>query len=242
MGGRKGQTKRQIILALYEAEVSGEHITATDLAALCKRLESTISEHLADLRERGFVRECGTVRGWLELTSAGRAFARSLLPQPEGIEYRGIIAAGPAARVEEVHDTLMPPEFDPANHFALKVRGTSMISFGILDGDIAIFRKFEGQNIAEGKIVAARVPEGTGIDDDDWLDHLEAWISRYDEAHDPPCDHVTLKQFNARFRSYWRRGVEQQRAVTTLRGSSGSFRPRGIEIDGILAYLMRGYD
>lgn len=241
--GRKGQTKRCIILALYEAEVSGRHISATDLAVLCKLRENTISEHLSDLRERsGFVRECGTLRGWLELTPAGREYARSLQPRAEGIAFRGVIAAGPAAPIEEINDVITVPEFDPATHFALRVRGTSMVGFGILDGDLVIFRKVESwKDVPDGKIVAARVPEGTGIDGDDWLDHLATTTSEFDN-HTPALDHVTLKQFNARFRSYCRDGVQQRRAAPTLRGSNGVFRPLAIAIDGVMVHLMRDCD
>lgn len=243
MGGPTGRTKQRIILALYEAEGSGRHITATDLVALCNVKINTISEHITELRERaGFVRECGNVRGWLDLTPSGRDYARSLRPRSEGIEFRGIIAAGPAARIEEVNDVLSLPDFDPATHFALKVRGTSMIGFGILDGDTVIFRKVENwQVVPDGRIVAARVPEGTGIDHDDWLDHLHSTISQLD-GDVPPLDHVTLKQFTSRFRSYLRGGFDEQRAAPTLRGSNGIFRPKAIAIDGIMVHLIRNYD
>lgn len=243
MGGPTGRTKQRIILALYEAEESGRHITATDLVALCKVKINTISEHISDLRERsGYIRECGNVRGWLELTPAGRDYARLLRPRSEGIVFRGVIAAGPAARIEEINDVLTVPEFDPAIHFALKVRGSSMVGFGILDGDIVIFRKVESwKAVPDGKIVAARVPEGTGIDGDDWLDHLDTTIGQFD-GDIPPLDHVTLKQFNARFRSYFHGGIQQQRAAPTLRGSSGVFRPLAVAIDGVMVHLMRDCD
>lgn len=244
MGGPTGRTKQRIILALYEASESGKHITATDLVGVCGVKLNTISEHLAYLREHaGFIRECADVRGWLELTQIGRDYARSQRPPTDGIVFRGVIAAGPAARIEEINDVITLPQFDPAMHFALKVRGTSMVGFGIFDGDLAIFRKVDRwQEIPDGRIVAARVPEGTGGDDDDWIDRLDAQINQFDETDAPPLDHVTLKQFTGRFRSYFRDGVELQRSTSTLRGSNGVFRPRAIEIDGVLVQSMRNYD
>ena len=243
MGGPTGRTKQRIILALYEASESGKHITATDLVGPCGVKLNTISEHITELRERaGYIRECADFRGWLELTQLGRAYARSLQPRAEGIAFRGVIAAGPAAPIEEINEMIAVPEFDPATHFALRVRGTSMVGFGILDGDMVIFRKVESwKDVPDGKIVAARVPEGTGIDGDNWLDHLATTVSEFDD-NTPPLDHVTLKQFNARFRSYCHDGVQQRRAAPTLRGSNGVFRPLAIAIDGVMVHLMRDYD
>ena len=243
MGVPTGQTKQRIMLALYEASESGKHITATDLIEPCGVKLNTISEHITELRERiGYIRECADVRGWLELTQSGRDYARSFQPRAEGIAFRGVIAAGPAARIEDINEVIAVPEFDPTNHFALRVRGTSMVGFGILDGDMVIFRRVESwKDVPDGKIVAARVPEGTGIDDDDWLDHLATTTSEFDNQT-PALDHVTLKQFNARFRSYFHDGVQQQRAAPTLRGSNGIFRPPAIAIDGVMVHLMRDYD
>lgn len=241
MGGKTGQTKQRIIEALYAAEQAGRRVTATDLAIACHLSLSTISGHVFDLREKSkFVLDCGDIRGWIELTPSGRAHAQALQPRSEGIPFRGIIAAGPATRIEQVDDMLAIREFDPAHHFALRVRGTSMISFGILDGDIVILRTVASwQDVPDGKIVAARVPEGTGSDDENWLDSLGGMA---DSASVPALDHVTLKQFNARFRSYLRDGLPERQAAPMLRGSNGMFRPLAIAIDGVMVQLLRDYE
>ena len=52
----------------------------------------------------------------------------------------------------------MPPDLLSAGeHFALEVRGDSMIEAGILDGDIAVIKKSEGADT--GDIVVALIDE-----------------------------------------------------------------------------------
>lgn len=235
MGGKTGEMKQRILEALYEAEQSGRSITESDLVKLCGRSASTINGHLRELREVSqFVRDCGGVRGWIVLTPAGRTQAQAS-DQPSGLPFRGIIAAGPAVRIEQVNDIFAFPQFDPTQHFALKVHGTSMIHAGILDGDIVIFRRVANwMDVPDGKIVAARVPEGSGGNDQNWHDQFDPG-----DGHLPPLDHVTLKQFTAQFRAYVRQGIEQHRATPILRGNNSVFQPHAVAIDGVMVYLHR---
>ncbi len=242
MGGPTGEKKDDILRAMREAELAGRPIPRVkELAELLNRKINTVSTHLRELDEKEHcVRERGRLRGLWELTPTGRARADLLQPHQEAIELRGFIAAGPAVRIEQFREPLKVPQFDPATHFALQVKGTSMVGFGILDGDIVIFRCVTNWlEVPDGKIVAARVPEGTGEDAEDWLDQIDRAVAQYDEASEPPLDHVTLKKFDARFRAYLRGGLEQQRAAPKLRGSTGTFRPLGVAIDGVMIYLIR---
>jgi SOS-response transcriptional repressor LexA len=241
MGGLTGKRKNTILRAMYEAELSGQTIHVKDLASRADVSMSTVSEHLHDLRDRWrYVYEFSSIRGLWKLTTTGHEYAAVLQPIEPGIPFLGDIAAGPALPIEQIRETLDWPTFDPATHFALRVRGTSMVSYGILDGDIAIFRSVNNWlDVPLGKVVAARVPEGTGVDTDDWLDQLEQRAASLDWTSIPPLDHVTLKVFDGRFRSYLHQGTAGQYATPLLRGSQGSFHPCAVAIAGVLVHLLR---
>jgi repressor LexA len=76
------------------------------------------------------------------------------------IPVMGRIAAGtPISAIQQTSHTIpMPPEFlGMGDHFALEVRGDSMIEAGILDDDTVIIRK---QDTAEtGDIVVALIDD-----------------------------------------------------------------------------------
>lgn len=251
MGGATGRTKNAIIHAMIEAKSSDHTIRVKELADLCGVSMPTISGHLRDLADKfGYVHEDPQLRGLWELTTAGMERAKDLLTvadrktlplgQIEGVPFPGSIAAGPAIRIEQSTDVLVLPQFDSAHHFALRVQGKSMVSFGILTNDIIVFRKVNSwMDVPDGKIVAARVPEGTGADVEDWLDQIDRTISAVDDANIPPLDHVTLKKFDARFKAYVHKGMELRRAAPQLRGSTGRLGPIAVAIDGYKVYLLR---
>src|SRR5215213_4174225 len=107
MGGPTGKKKNDILRELFKAEQQGRHVRIKDLAERLGRTMSTISEHMADLATVDEVRE--RLRGEWELTPKGCARARMLILQPQGIEFRGLTAAGPAIRVNpESLDEFLP--------------------------------------------------------------------------------------------------------------------------------------
>lgn len=243
MGGSTGRTKDNIIIAMYRAEQHGSYVTVTELAKSTKLTLSTISEHLHDLKEKiGHTQESENLRGRWELTDKGRNYAQRMLPPSNSIEYHGVIAAGPAVPIMEgVNEPLNIEDLDPAQHFAMHVRGDSMVSYGILDGDLVIFRRVNTWlEVREGQIVAARVPEGTGIDTGDWIESLD-WCSNDEEAQMPALDHVTLKRFDAKLRTYIHQGNETQRPEIQLHGSNGTLRPTAVAIAGVLVRAIRDY-
>jgi repressor LexA len=81
--------------------------------------------------------------------------------RPVAVPVMGRIAAGtPIEAIQSKTQIInMPPEMlsPTGEHFALEVRGDSMIEAGILDGDIALLRKAEGADT--GDIVVALIDE-----------------------------------------------------------------------------------
>ncbi len=79
---------------------------------------------------------------------------------PVIVPVMGRIAAGvPISAIQtQSHAITVPPEMlGPGEHFALEVRGDSMIEAGILDGDTVLIRKTE--NADSGDIIVALVDE-----------------------------------------------------------------------------------
>jgi repressor LexA len=77
-----------------------------------------------------------------------------------GIPVLGRIAAGvPFEAIQNEIDRVASPGpgFDPENHFALEVKGDSMINAGILNGDTVIIRR--GDAAQSGDIVVALVDD-----------------------------------------------------------------------------------
>ncbi|MEA2922934.1 MAG: repressor LexA [Alphaproteobacteria bacterium] len=81
--------------------------------------------------------------------------------RPVAVPVMGRIAAGTSIEAIQSRTQVIniPPEMlsPTGEHFALEVRGDSMIEAGILDGDIALLRKTEGADT--GDIVVALIDE-----------------------------------------------------------------------------------
>jgi repressor LexA len=80
--------------------------------------------------------------------------------RPVAVPVMGRIAAGtPIEAIQTRSHTInMPPELLTAgDHFALEVRGDSMIEAGILDGDIALLKRMEAADT--GDIVVALIDD-----------------------------------------------------------------------------------
>lgn len=144
---------------------------ALDLAS-----KSGIHRLITALEERGFIRRLAHRARALEVLKLPDSAAASAPPRgrgnfrpsvvgaqkPSGFEVPilGRIAAGVPieALQNEVGRVAMPPELgDPTDHFALEVKGDSMIHAGILDGDVVILKK--GDTANTGEIVVALVDE-----------------------------------------------------------------------------------
>jgi repressor LexA len=132
-------------------------------ARLGIRSTNGVKELLDALERKGFLaRAAGRARA-LELTSA----ARSTRPEPERALRRvpllGRVAAGaPILAVEHVEEMLHVDAqlLRDGEHFALEVRGDSMVEAGILDGDL-VFAQVQPAARAGEMVVALLGDEAT---------------------------------------------------------------------------------
>ncbi|QFR32480.1 transcriptional repressor LexA [Ancylobacter sp. TS-1] len=154
--------------------------------ALDLRSKSGIHRLITALEERGFIRRLPNRARALDVVRlpedaqpskpAPRPFAPNVIegnlgrvrPANEDDETRrvvpipvmGRIAAGtPISAIQSRDHTIgMPPEMlSGGEHFALEVRGDSMVEAGILDGDLALIRKCDSANT--GEIVVALIDD-----------------------------------------------------------------------------------
>jgi len=149
--------------------------------ALDLRSKSGIHRLITALEERGFIRRLPNRARAIEVIKqpdgygAGRArgFTPSVIEgnlgrvrapseeeggRPVAVPVMGRIAAGtPIEAIQTRSHTInMPPDLLTAGeHFALEVRGESMIDAGILDGDIVLIRRTETADT--GDVVVALI-------------------------------------------------------------------------------------
>jgi repressor LexA len=151
--------------------------------ALDLRSKSGIHRLITALEERGFIRRLpnraraieviklpetgggGRARGFTPSViegnlGRGRAHAEEDSGRPVAIPMMGRIAAGTPIEAIQTKNAVVnvPPDMlSGGEHFALEVRGDSMIDAGILDGDTALIKKSE--NADTGDIVVALIDE-----------------------------------------------------------------------------------
>ncbi|MEJ0061134.1 MAG: transcriptional repressor LexA [Terricaulis sp.] len=147
---------------------------ALDLAS-----KSGIHRLITALEERGFLRRLPHRARALEVlklpdsaaTAApprGRSTFKPSVVTPEmramggdaaGIPILGRIAAGAPieALQNEIGRIASPGDLGPGEHFALEVKGDSMIQAGILDGDVVVLKR--GETADSGDIICALVDE-----------------------------------------------------------------------------------
>lgn len=140
--------------------------------------KSGIHRLIVALEERGFIRRLPNRARALEVlkmpdaaTSAAPPRGRQTFrPSVVGtssanaangsIPVLGRIAAGvPIEAIQQEINRVIPPQdfADDANHYALEVKGDSMIDAGILDGDVVILRRTESAD--SGDIVVALIDD-----------------------------------------------------------------------------------
>jgi repressor LexA len=120
------------------------------------KLPDSVAHGIGGTRARGFTPSViegnlGRVRAAAPDDDSGRSVA---------VPVMGRIAAGtPIEAIQsKSHVINMPPDMlGSGEHFALEVRGDSMIDAGILDGDIALLRRTEAADT--GDIVVALIDE-----------------------------------------------------------------------------------
>ena len=130
-------------------------------AAVGLKSGSSVSKHLKDLEERGFLRRGTTlsrpidVRLFLESGDTAREAENSVT-----VPVLGDIAAGTPILAEEHTDeqmTLSRELVGRGTVFGLRVRGDSMVDAAICDGDLVVVR--QQHEAHSGDIVAAMIDE-----------------------------------------------------------------------------------
>jgi repressor LexA len=122
---------------------------------------STVHAHLGTLEERGYLRRDPSKPRAIEVRYG--AEDESERPPVGYVPIYGSIAAGPTSLAEQRSDGMLPLPRDIVGdlpHFALAVKGESMIGAGILDGDLAVVRV--QPDASNGDIVAAQVTGPSG--------------------------------------------------------------------------------
>ncbi|HYQ63321.1 transcriptional repressor LexA [Actinophytocola sp.] len=124
------------------------------------RSASSVSKHLANLEEKGYLRRSGSVSRPIDVRAFLGAAPREQSEDSVSVPVVGDIAAGvPIAAEQHVDDVLNLPRdlTGRGNVFALRVRGDSMIEAAICDGDIVVVR--QQQEAHSGQIVAAMIDD-----------------------------------------------------------------------------------
>jgi len=120
------------------------------------KLPDSVAHGMGATRARGFTPS--VIEGNLGRV---RAASEDDSGRPVAVPVMGRIAAGtPVEAIQSKTQIInMPPEMlsTTGEHFALEVRGDSMIEAGILDGDIALLRRTDGADT--GDIVVALIDE-----------------------------------------------------------------------------------
>jgi repressor LexA len=124
------------------------------------RSTSSVSKHLANLEEKGYLRRSSSVSRPIDVRAFLGSAPRERSEDSVSVPVVGDIAAGvPIAAEEHVDDVLNLPRdlIGRGNVFALRVRGDSMVDAAICDGDIVVVR--QQQEAHSGQIVAAMIDD-----------------------------------------------------------------------------------
>jgi repressor LexA len=121
-------------------------------------------DHVVALEKKGLIERAKNRSRSILVASRGKQVLK--IDEPQRIPLLGRIAAGPLSLAEQhVEDYVTLPlegmADDTAAHFALRVKGDSMINAGIREGDIVVFR--QQQSAQPGDIVAAMVEDEATI-------------------------------------------------------------------------------
>jgi repressor LexA len=177
----KSYTKKQRAILEFIAGYQREHGVSPTLEEIGDQFgvhRVTIFQHVAALERRGALRRGTQLARGIELLDPDFA------PRP-GIHVVGTIAAGKPLEAVETPEPLDVEELVPQDgeHFALRVRGDSMVDDGIRDGDLVVVRRTAGAR--NGQVVVAIVGEE------------EATLKRF---YRTPDGRVRLEPANARLR------------------------------------------
>lgn len=159
----KGLTERQQEVFDFIAECMNDSQYIPTLREIADRFgyssPNAVRDHLTALEKKGYIlRRQGSARG-IEIAPNHRPAQRA------GVPIIGRVAAGsPITAVENLEGYLDLADFYGDRHYALHVRGDSMVDAGIWDGDFAIVREQPhlengaiGVAIVEGEATVKRI-------------------------------------------------------------------------------------
>ena len=156
----KPQEQRVLDYVVESINANGYAPSVRDIkTALDFKSTSTVHMYLNRLEEYGLIRkEDGKSRA-ITLTA-------DFSPSADRVPILGKVTAGLPILAEENFDgyvdfAVSGTRYDPANLFALRVCGTSMVNVGIMDGDYVIVNK--GKYAENGEIVVALTSEGATV-------------------------------------------------------------------------------
>ncbi len=154
--------RQALILRFIEDTVSAQGYPPTvreigTAVGLCS--PASVQSHLSTLEAKGYIRRGASKRRALELVKSLPGHASETVStgsESRSIPLVGRVAAGlPLLAVEEAEERIDIPGFlgDAGTCFALRVRGSSMINAGILDGDMVVVKPQDDAD--DGDIVVA---------------------------------------------------------------------------------------
>lgn len=152
-------TKRQREILDYLTQYIDEHGYAPSFEEIASAMGyaslATVHEHLSNLERKGAIRRAFNESRGIEVVNRART------PGVVELPLLGTVAAGLPIEAVNDSDTLAVPEaMLPAsgNHFALRVRGNSMIDEQIRDGDYIIV---SGRTTARNGETVVALVQGT---------------------------------------------------------------------------------
>lgn len=151
--------KQKYILDYIEKYISDKLYPPTykEIANRFRITLGTVQDHISALKQKGYIdRRKDTARGFLILkNSKGQKF-KKIKDEYDLIPVYGNVAAGEPIFADDNIQGYISIEKNYSGHklhFALRVKGDSMIDSGIYDGDIVIVRKQDTAD--DGDIVIA---------------------------------------------------------------------------------------
>lgn len=143
---RSAKNKQMAVLSYIHKQVA-EHGYPPTVREICSAVglssTSTVHGHITRLIDKGFLHKDSAKPRALEITPKGLDLL-GVKPMQTKIPMLGVVTAGqPILAVQDATDFFpIPPSIQDNNDlFMLKIRGTSMIKAGILNGDDVIVRK-----------------------------------------------------------------------------------------------------
>jgi repressor LexA len=124
---------------------------------------STVHAHLKTLEDLGYLRRDATKPRAIEVRWEREVGSLDERPGVRNVPIYGSIAAGPTSLAEQTFEGVLPVPKDfigDTPHFALTIKGESMIGAGILDGDLVVIKS--QPDAVNGDIVAAQIVGETG--------------------------------------------------------------------------------